>query len=66
MSPDNEALRKVLKELESIGVALSVIALNQRGAEAANATERKRYDDATQKCVNRLLKRIEALWSRPS
>jgi hypothetical protein len=61
MSPDNEAPRRLLKELESISVALSVIALNQSGAEAANATERKRYDDATQKCVNRLLERIEAL-----
>ena len=61
MSADREELRAIMKELTSIGIALSVIALNQRGAEAANAAERKRYDDATQKCVNRLLKRIEAL-----
>jgi hypothetical protein len=61
MSVDKEEFREMIEELSSIGIALSVIALNQRGAEAANAAERKRYDDATQKCVNRLLERIEAL-----
>ena len=48
-------------DLSTISLALAVIALNQSGAEAANADERKRYDDATRKCVTLLLQRIEAL-----
>jgi hypothetical protein len=49
------------EDLSAISLALAVIALNQSGAEAANADERKRYDDATRKCVTLLLERIEAL-----
>ena len=61
MSVDGEIRRNIKEELSSISVALSVIALHQSGADAANAAERKRADDATQKCLNLLLTRIEAL-----
>jgi hypothetical protein len=61
VSTEKVELAKINAELTTISFALSVIALNQSGAEAANADERKRYDDATQKCVNFLLERIEGL-----
>ena len=59
MSVEKSESARTLEELETISVALSVIALNQSGAEAANAEERKRYDDATRKCVDLLLTRVE-------
>jgi hypothetical protein len=58
---DKADLAGITEELATISLALSVIALNQSGAEAANAEERKRYDDATRKCVTSLLERIEGL-----
>ena len=61
MPVDQTAITRINEELSTISIALSVIALNQSGAEAANADERKRYDDATKKCANLLLKRIEEL-----
>lgn len=61
MTVEKSESARTLEELETIGVALAVIALNQSGAEAANAEERKRYDDATRKCVDRLLARVERL-----
>ena len=61
MPIDQATITLINDELSTISIALSVIALNQRGAEAANADERKRYDDATRKCTNLLLKRIEQL-----
>ena len=61
MSAEKPESARTIEELETISVALSVIALNQSGAEAANAEERKRHDDATRKCVEFLLKRIESL-----
>lgn len=61
MSVDKAESALINEELATISLALSVIALNQSGAEAANADERKRYDDATRKCVNLLLERIEGL-----
>ena len=64
MSTDKAEFARINEELSRISIALSVIALNQSGAVAANADERKRYDDATRKCVNLLLERIEL--SHPS
>ena len=61
VSVEKSESMRIAAELSSISIALSVIALNQSGAEAANAEERKRYDDATQKCVTLLLQRIEKL-----
>lgn len=61
MSAEKAESALINEELATISLALSVIALNQSGAEAANADERKRYDDATRKCVNLLLERIEGL-----
>ena len=61
MSVENPESERIAEELSSISIALSVIPLNQSGAEAANAEARKRYDDATQKCVTLLLERIENL-----
>ena len=61
MTVDNPADAVSSDDLSTISLALAVIALNQSGAEAANADERKRYDDATRKCVKLLLQRIEAL-----
>ena len=61
MPVDQAATTRIDEELSIISVALSVIALNQSSAQAANADERKRYDDATKKCANLLLKRIEKL-----
>jgi len=58
---DKPAAAVSSEDLSTISLALAVIALNQSGAEAANADERKRYDDATRKCVKLLLQRIEAL-----
>ena len=61
MSVEKSESARTLEELETISIALAVIALNQSGAEAANADERKRYDGATRKCVDLLLTRIESL-----
>ena len=61
MSADKAEFTRLNEELSMIRIALTIIALNQSGAEAANAEERKRYDDATQKCVNLLLGQIEKL-----
>jgi len=52
-------LALITEQLTTISIALSIIALNQSGAEAANADERRRYDGATQRCVEFLLARIE-------
>lgn len=59
MPVDQAAIARLEEDLSTISIALSVIALNQSGADAANADERKRYDDAMRKCSNSLLKRIE-------
>jgi hypothetical protein len=61
VSAEKSESARTLEQLETIGIALSIIALNQSSAEAANADERKRYDDATRKCVELLLGRIESL-----
>ena len=61
MPVDQAAIARITEELSNISIALSVIALNQSGADAANADERKRYDDAKKKCAALLLKRIEKL-----
>ena len=59
MPVDQAAIARFNEELSTISIALSVIALNQSEAGAANADERKRYDDAKKKCASLLLKRIE-------
>ena len=61
MSAQETELVKIREELATISLAVSMLAINQSGAEAANADERKRYDEATRKGVNLLLKRIEEL-----
>jgi hypothetical protein len=61
VSAEKAELAQLNEKLAIVSIALSVIALNQSGAEAANSDERKRYDDATRKCVNLLLERIEGL-----
>jgi len=58
---DQAAIARIDEELSTISIALSIIALNQSGADAANADERKRYDDAKKICASLLLKRIEKL-----
>ena len=59
MPVDQAAIARITEELSNISIALSIIALSQSGADAANADERKRYDDAKKKCATLLLKRIE-------
>ncbi|MDH3420278.1 MAG: hypothetical protein OEQ25_14045 [Gammaproteobacteria bacterium] len=61
MSVEKSESAGTLEKLETISIALAVLALNQSGAEAANADERKRYDGATRKCMDLLLTRIESL-----
>ena len=61
VSAEKTELAGIREELETISLALSLLAVNQSGAAAANAEERKRYDEATQKGVHLLLKRIEGL-----
>lgn len=59
MPIDEAAIARITEELSNISIALAIIALNQSGADAANADERKRYDDAKKKCASVLLTRIE-------
>ena len=61
MSAEKTELAEIREELATISLALSLLAVNQSGSEAANADERKRYDEATRKGVRLLLKRIEGL-----
>jgi len=61
VSPEETGLAGLREELAVIGLALSILAMNQSGAGAANAGERKRYDDATRRGVDLLVKRIEEL-----
>ena len=57
MSSDEKELNRIRKELETIGVALTILAMNETGAE--DAEERKRHENATQKGLDFLLNRIE-------
>jgi hypothetical protein len=50
-------LSEIREELETISLALSVIAINQ--VDAANADERKRHEEASIKALDLLLTRIE-------
>lgn len=61
MSAQESEIEKIKEELATISLALALLAVNQSGADAANADERKRYAEATQKGVDLLLTRIEAL-----
>lgn len=61
MSAEKAELTWIREELATIGLALSVLAVNQSGSDAANADERKRYDEAIHKGVDLLLKRVEGL-----
>ena len=61
MSAEKTELAQIREELVTIALALSVIAVNQSESEAANASERKRYDKAIHKGVDLLLKRIDEL-----
>jgi hypothetical protein len=57
MTQDVTELNRIRTALETISIALTVLAMNQTGAE--DADERKRHDIATQKGLEILLKRIE-------
>jgi len=61
VSAEKTELVRISEELATISLALAVLAVNQSGSEAANASERKRQDEATQRGVDLLLKRIEGL-----
>lgn len=58
MSAEKTELAQIREELVTIALALSVLAVNQSGSEAANASERKKYDEAIHKGVDLLLKRM--------
>ena len=59
MSEDEAELAGIKEELATIGLALSIIAMNKAGA--GDADERKRHEEASTKALNLLLKRIESL-----
>jgi hypothetical protein len=59
MSEEKEELSGIRREMATIGLALSVIAMNQVGA--GGAEERERHNQASTKALNLLLKRIESL-----
>jgi len=61
VSETKAELVRIREELVTISLALSILAVNQSGAEAANANERIRHDRVTQKGVNLLLERMEGL-----
>ena len=61
MSAEKTELARIREELTTISLALSIIAVNQSESEAANASERKRYDEAIHKGVDLLLNRIDGL-----
>ena len=52
-------LAGIRQELETISLAISVIAMNQIGA--GGAEDRKRHEQASTKALDVLLKRIESL-----
>lgn len=57
VSQEKVDLAGIRDELTTIGIALSVIAINQ--VDAANADERKRHEEASVKALDLLLRRIE-------
>lgn len=57
VSQEKADLAGIRDELTTIGIALSVIAINQ--VDAANADERKRHEEASVKALDLLLRRIE-------
>ena len=59
MSDDKAEFVGIKEELATIGLALSIIAMNEAGA--GDADERKRHEQASTKALNLLLKRIESL-----
>ena len=61
MSAEKTELAQIREELVTIGLALSILAVNQSESDAANASERKRYDEAIHKGVDLLLQRIDEL-----
>lgn len=61
MPAEKTELVRIREELATITLALSILAVNQSGVEAANADARKRYEEATQKGANLLLAHIEGL-----
>lgn len=61
MSAEKTELAQIADELATISLALSILAVNQSESEAANASERKRYDEAIHKGVDVLLNRIDGL-----
>jgi len=61
VTAEKAELVRIREELATISLALSVLAVNQSGADAANSDARKRYDKATQKGINLLLESIEEL-----
>jgi hypothetical protein len=61
VSVEKAELVRIREELATITLALSVLAVNQSGPDAANADERKRQDKVTQKGINLLLEHIEGL-----
>lgn len=63
MSEEKTELAQIREELATISLALSILAVNQSESEAANASERKRYDKAIHKGVDLLLNRIDGLYA---
>jgi len=61
VSVEKAELIRIREELATITLALSVLAVNQSGSDAANADARKRQDTVTQKGINLLLEHIEGL-----
>jgi hypothetical protein len=59
VTEEKEELARIRKELATISIALSVIAMDQAGA--GDAGERKRHEQASTKALNLLLERIEEL-----
>lgn len=58
MSEEQTDLAEIKAELMTIGIALSLIAINQ--VDAVDAAQRKRHEKASIKAVDFLLKQIEA------
>ena len=59
VSAEKTELAGIREELATISLALSILAMNQLGA--GDADERERQDQASEKGLDLLLKRIEGL-----
>ena len=59
MTADANELSSIRKELETISIAVAILAIDKTGA--GDADERKRHDSTTLKGLEVLLKRIEEI-----